>query len=180
MSANLGAWIRPTIPRLPCLSKSPVNWNDCPADWKDPAPFSLALRPLACLRISHALFSVLSSIAECTTPLITFLFDFTAGSRLCLAQTLWAVKSKLLGSLARHPRSLTFLLFALIVPVVCASKSYGSSVLSFRCSQSAVVTAVFSSVYAKAFRGGGGLNVPRAGCVSVAVRWWSNLVKSEA
>lgn len=52
--------------------------------------------------------------------------------------------------------------------------------LSFRCSQSAVVTAVFSSVYAKALRGGGGLNVPHAGCVSVAVRWWSNLVKSEA
>lgn len=105
---------RPPIPHLPCLSKSPVNWNDCPADWKNPAPFYLSRsyceRPSACLRISHALFSALSSVAECTTPLITFLFDFTAGSWLCLAQTLWAVKSKLLVSLARCPRSSTLFL----------------------------------------------------------------------
>lgn len=105
MPTNLGAWIRPPSPRLTCLSKSPVNCNDCPADWKSPAPFSLALSfclwvPPACLCIYHALFSVLSSIAECTTMLITFLFDFTAGSWLCLTQSLWAVKRTPLCSLA--------------------------------------------------------------------------------
>lgn len=105
MPANLWGWIRPPSLRLTCLSKSPVNCNDCPTDWKNPAPFSLALSfglwvPPACLCISHVLFSVLSSIAECTTMLITFLFDFTAGSWLCLSQSLWAVRRTLLHSLA--------------------------------------------------------------------------------
>ncbi len=113
MPTNLRAWICPPSPRLTCLSKSPVNCNDCPADRKSPAPFSLVLSfclwmPHTCPCISRALYSVLSSIAECTTMLITFPFDFTAGSWLCLAQSLWAVKRTSIRLLAAVWKPLHF------------------------------------------------------------------------
>lgn len=121
MPANLWGWFRLPSPRLTCLSKSPVNCNDCPADWKNPAPFSLTLSlsfclwvPPACLCISHKLFSVLSSIAECTTMLITFFFWF-------YSRFLALFSSVTLSCLDAHTLWLLFFPLLLLIVPVCAS-----------------------------------------------------------
>ncbi len=59
MPTNLGAWIRPPSPRLTCLSKSPVNCNDCSADWKSPAFFLSLSAACMPLHFSCAIFSAL-------------------------------------------------------------------------------------------------------------------------